>query len=265
MTGARPFVRNLPVFEGLSCEEASRLDRMVWERRFKARESIFSAGEQAEYVYLVREGWVKLFRVTEDGQESVTAILGPGDIFGEFILGENLCHSVFAEPLEAALLCILPRCNFFRLLTEDPKIALKIIDNIGRRLNRISDALENLRSYDLARRFARLLLLLAAEFGEGPEEAAFIGIRLTHQDLANMIGVCRQTVTGLLGRFRRLGLASGEGHHLTVNRRRLSAFLEQVAPRAGRDEAREALRGTAGQGGSRQPPASKPHPPALRT
>lgn len=221
-----PYLKKFPIFDGLSCDEARKLGHMITDKHFQAKGIIFSADEKAEYVYLIREGHVKLYRQTEDGRENIIAILGPGDVFGEFVFAEETCHSMFAEAFENSLLCILPRKNFLKLLLNEPAIALTIINNIGKRLSQTAYFIENLSTYDLTLRLGKLLLLLAGEYGSNAD-ASKIKIRLTHQDIANMIATSRQTVTTLINQFKELGLIRYEGREIIVSRSFLLDFIEK--------------------------------------
>jgi CRP/FNR family cyclic AMP-dependent transcriptional regulator len=222
-----PYLKDFQVFDGLDCDAARKLGHRIVDRQYPAGQLIFSADERAEYVYLIRLGRIKLFRQTEDGRENTVAILGPGDVFGEFVLGENSCHSVYAQALELSLLCILPRRNFFQLLVEEPAIALTIINNIGKRLAFAAQSIEHLSTYDLGLRLGKLLLLLADEHGQGSEHALTLKIRLTHQDIANMAATSRQTVTQLMNQFKQLGLLRYDRHQIVVNRPQLTQFLQR--------------------------------------
>lgn len=223
----QPYLKNFPVFEGLSCDEARNLGQMVVDKSYQARSLIFSADEKAEYVYLIREGKVKLFRQTEDGRENIIAILGPGDVFGEFVFIEDSCHSVFAEAFETSLICILPRRNFIQLLLDEPTIALAIIHNIGKRLSHTAYFIENLSTYDLTLRLAKLLLRLAGEDSANAGDTVKIRMRLTHQDMANMIATSRQTVTSLLNQFKKTGAIRYEDREIVVSRSALAILLNQ--------------------------------------
>ncbi|MBI3546919.1 MAG: Crp/Fnr family transcriptional regulator [Gammaproteobacteria bacterium] len=225
-----PFLRDTNPFDGLECDAVRKLGEIVVEKRLEIGATIFSAKEKAEYVYLIREGRIKLFRITEDGRENVVALLGPGDIFGELTLGKDLTHSVFARVFEPAWLCILTRSGFFRLLAGDPQIALTIVSNIGRRLAAQACSIENLSTYDVDLRLGKLLLFLAAEFGSasaGKADAVELTVNLTHQDLANMIAMCRQTITSIINRFKQAELLRYNGKSLVLNLPRLKQYLAQ--------------------------------------
>lgn len=226
------FLKNTNPFEGLGCDAVRKLGEVVVEKRFDIGDLIFSANEKAEFVYFIREGRVKLYRMTEDGRENIVALLGPGDIFGEFVFGEDLTHSVFAQAFEPSWLCILSRSGLFRLLAADPKIAVTIVNNIGRRLSVQARSIENLSTYAVDLRLGKLLLSLAAEFGssnptKSDSDAVALTVNLTHQDLANMIAMCRQTVTSIVNRFKRNGLLAYRDKKLIVNVSHLKKYLAQ--------------------------------------
>ena len=222
------YLKDFQVFDGLDCDAARKLGHRIVDKEFAAGRLVFSADEKAEYIYLIRLGRIKLYRRTEDGRENTVAILGAGDVFGEFVLGEASCHSVYAQALELSLLCILPRRNFFQLLVDEPGIALTIINNIGRRLAFTAQSIEHLSTYDLGLRLGKLLLLLAEEHGQGIEATVTLKIRLTHQDIANMAATSRQTITQLINQFKKLGLVRYDGKQIVVNRTELSRFLKQA-------------------------------------
>ncbi len=221
-----PFLKGLPLFEGLSCDEARKVGFTVVEKYFQTKQIVFSAEEPAEYVYLIREGHVKLYRLAIDGRENIIAILGPGDVFGDFVFGEDSCHSMFAEAFGKSFLCILPRRNFLRMLMEEPSIALKIISNIGKRLSQTAHFIENLSTYNIKIRFGKLLLCLASQYGDTSTEAVALGVPLTHQDIANMVATCRQTITELMNVFKQAGLVSYNGKKIIVHCAALSAWLD---------------------------------------
>ena len=222
------YLKDFQVFDGLDCDAARKLGHRIVDKEFTAGRLVFSADEKAEYIYLIRMGRIKLYRRTEDGRENTIAILGAGDVFGEFVLGASSCHSVYAQALETSLLCILPRRNFFQLLVDEPGIALTIINNIGKRLAFTAQSIEHLSTYDLGLRLAKLLLLLAEEHGQGTEPSVTLKIRLTHQDIANMAATSRQTITQLINQFKKLGLVRYDGKQIVVNRLELGLYLKQT-------------------------------------
>ena len=220
------YIKGLPLFDGLTCDEAQKVGFAVIERYYQEKQMVFSDNEKVEYVYLIREGRVKLFRQTEDGRENIIAILGPGDVFGDFIFGEDSCHTMFAEAFGSASLCFLPHKKFMQMLMEYPGIALKIIRNIGKRLSQTAYFIENLSTYNIKVRFGKLLLYLASEHRDTAAANAVLEIKLTHQDMASMVATCRQTITELVGQFKQEGFVSYQGRQLVVHHSNLSAWLD---------------------------------------
>lgn len=220
-----PYIKGLPVFYGLSCDETQKLGYTVVERDYSTKQLIFSTEHAVEYIYLVREGRVKLYRVTEDGRENIIAILGPGDVFGEFVFGETICHSVNAEAFENASICILTHTRFMQMLLAEPAIAIRVLTNVGKRLAQSAHFIENLSTYNIKMRFGKLLLCLASEYADGQEEQVVLKVRLTHQDLAYMVATCRQTITELVNQFRRDKLIAYYERHIVVMRPALSEWI----------------------------------------
>jgi len=233
-----PYLRQLDIFEGVGCDGLRAITEVVIERWLEPGTLVFSAREEADYVYMIRQGGVRLYRLDHDGREIVIALLGPGDIFGEFVFGEQLTHSVFAQTFKNTLLCLLPRDGFFSLLAREPGVAAAIVDNIGRRLAGQAMSVEMLGTLDVERRFCKLLLCLADRFGEDLPDLAgghrILTIVLTHEEQANMIASCRQTITRVLGELRRSGLVSFRGRQMVVDVPGIRDFLEGQSTAIGR-------------------------------
>jgi len=227
-----PYIKKVDIFEGIECGGLRKIVEVVIERHIEPGVTIFSAQEEADYVYMIRQGRVKLYRLAGDGREIVVAMLGPGDIFGEFVFGERLTHSVFAQSFEYTWLCMLPRDGFFSLLANEPGIAATIISNIGRRLAIQALSVEALGTFDVEERFCKLLLCLVEQFGEDmpdlPGEHKILTITLTHQEQANMVASCRQTITRILGELKGKGLVSYCGRRLIIDVPGIRDFLNQV-------------------------------------
>ncbi len=224
-----PYLKSLPVFDGLSCDESRKLGNVVIEKTFQPKQLIFSTLEAVEYVYLVQEGHVKLYRRTEDGRENIIAILGVGDVFGEFIFCEKNYHSVFAEAFDKAQICILPHQKFIQMLLNEPAIAVKILANVGKRLAQSAYFIENISTYNIKLRLAKLLIYLVHNHASNKSEPVVLDIRLTHQDLAYMVATCRQTVTELMNQFKKDGMVSCQGKHIGIMSTALETWIRDYS------------------------------------
>jgi CRP-like cAMP-binding protein len=167
-------------------------------------------------IYLIKKGRVKLSRYSASGREHVLALLEPGEIYGERALGG--ATAVHCEAFEDTLICVLSLRDFEELLRAKPDLALRVIRALAQRLRRAEEEIENFAFRDVPGRLSVLLVRLAeagAEPGSSAHERRLV-LRLTHQDLANMIGATRETVTNVLNRFRDMGLISIQRREIVI-------------------------------------------------
>lgn len=172
----------------------------------KAGHVIFGEDDHADCVYLVETGHVKTYHTTRLGKIFMISIRKPGDVFGiaAVLLGEKRC--VFAESIENCHLWRMDGTVFVDMLHKCPRLAVQIATVYGKYLRDSDRAIGNLMSLDVNCRVAWLLIKLASTVATPQGDKLRINVRLTHQDMANMIGTCRQTVTTTLGQFKKDGM-----------------------------------------------------------
>jgi CRP-like cAMP-binding protein len=152
---------------------------------------------------------VQLYRLSTEGKKLVLSELGPETFFGDMPLAGQQMYGAFAEALEACTLCVLGRADLEHLIQTRPQVAIRLLEVIGRRLLEAEAVIEEFAFKGVAARLASLLLRLGVE--EGDE---LLG--RTHQDLAEMIGTYRETVTQTLDEFKRRGLVALGRKYLRV-------------------------------------------------
>jgi len=212
------------LLRGLSEAEAREFARLSTERRFPAGRTIFSKGDPADSLCILRDGFVRLVSISEQGAETILHLLKPDTIFGELLLSEDL--RAFTAVAEAdAVISFLPKAGFQKFLASSPNGSLNFIRLLSDRLVRVERTFAEFGHTWSYHRLARTLLRLAEDHGEKTPEGTVIGLRVTHEDLANLIGTTRETVTNQLGRFRRLGLLQ-KGRRLLLNEDRLRRFVQ---------------------------------------
>jgi CRP-like cAMP-binding protein len=176
--------------------------------------------ETGEVLFLLKKGTVQLYRLTPEGKKIVIATLGPGALFGEMSLVGQGMHSTFAEAVDECKLCVMSRPDVERLMREKPQVALRIVEALGKRLVETERQLEDVAFKSIPARLASLLLRLADEQGGDTVKG------YSHQDLAEMVGTYRETVTLTLNELKAQGL-------LEIGRKRLLLVdrpaLEHVA------------------------------------
>src|SRR5579872_3086375 len=172
---------------------------------YPAKTAIFEQGDPTRLVYLVKRGNIRISRITPDGKEITVAILGAGDIFGEETLFAKGERTTVATTIGEALVCTARADDLFDLLSRDPELALNVAKIVHDRLDDASATIEDLAYAKVADRLINLFERLAAEHGVETTEGTRIEVRLTHADIASLIGSTRETVTVELANLAREG------------------------------------------------------------
>lgn len=210
------YLKHVRLFSGLSPVDLQEMERMTRMQEVKKRQPIYLPGDPSHTVYLLKKGRVKISNTAASGKEVTFEILEPGEIFGELEGLEGAPRETQAEALDDALICAIRREDFEHFLREHQDLTVKLTKLIGLRLRKIQNRVEDLVFRDVPARLAHLLLELSKTEGV-PEEAGIrIRAKLTHQEMANLIGCSRETVSTTLGQFRDEGLIRIDKRSLTL-------------------------------------------------
>ncbi len=210
------YLKHIKLFSGLSPAELQEMDRITRMQEIKRKQPIYLPGDPANTVYLLKKGRVKIVGSAPSGKEVTFEILEAGEIFGELEVLEESPRETQAEALDDALICAIRREDFDRYLHEHPNLSVRLTKLIGLRLRKIQTRVEDLVFRDAPARLAHLLLELSKTDG-APEGAGLrLHARLTHQEMANLIGCSRETVSTILGQFRDRGLIKIDGRSIIV-------------------------------------------------
>lgn len=185
------FTGRLELLQGMSQEAVHRFNAMVRKTKRRRGEWIFVHGDPADSIYFLQRGRMKISALSEDGQEVVHEILGPGEIFGDTSTILGIPRTTSAQTLEPSVLCEIRRKDFESLLTAYPELSLQLLKSLGLRLKKTEAHLVNFICHDVSQRVrAALIELMIKESGTVSEVP--IQIKITQQDLANSIGASRQ-------------------------------------------------------------------------
>lgn len=175
---------------------------------------IYQPGDTGKSLYLIHSGFVRIYRLSPEGREVTFALLGPGDIFGELAMISGNWQSAFAEVLEDVELSLLPRRVLEEMMRRQPEVAYNMMVRISERLHQAEDLIEDLVNRDVASRVARTLLQLADSFGRQSPHGVVIDLRLPYQEIANMVGSTRETVTRAISHMQQNDWVRLEGGRL---------------------------------------------------
>jgi CRP/FNR family cyclic AMP-dependent transcriptional regulator len=191
-----------PLFSVLHPEDLRVLAGKFHQVRYRRGEVIFREGEPADRLILVEEGRVKLSTSSTSGQEFLIAVLGPGQIFGELEVLDRGARAMDARAMEAATLFALPSEVFWTLLENRPALARRLLELMARRLRRADQTSQDLVFFDAPTRLARRFLQMAEEHGEpAGDQAVRVTVRVTQGEMAQMIGVTRESANRLIASF----------------------------------------------------------------
>ena len=193
------FLRKIDIFRDLSHAEIEEIDRQTRMTTVRRGEVIYRQEDSAEDLFLLKRGRVRLSRLSTSGKKLEVAVLEPGTFFGEMpMLGVKM-RSASAEAIDDSLLCVMSEADVEQLVLAKPQVGLRMIEILGRRLCAAEAKLEEFAYRSAANRVAAALLRLATD-----------GVidNMSHQDLADTVGVHRETVTKILDEFEGAGLVA---------------------------------------------------------
>ncbi|MEW6448545.1 MAG: Crp/Fnr family transcriptional regulator [Bacillota bacterium] len=201
----------------LSEQEKELVRRIGTTVNYPKGQIIFAADEVADRVYLIEKGWVKIYRLSSDGREvTVGSIRNPGEMMG---LAETVYHgkrTCFAGAISRVTLVVVLKKDFFELLTHEHYLALKVAKLLAARMREAEAMVHELVCCQVPGRLALLLLKIGERCGIPEDEGVKIELRLTHEEIAGMIGTTRQTVTSLLNTFKREKSIEFQGREIKI-------------------------------------------------
>ena len=217
LTGKVAFLSSTDIFRDLNSRELEEIERMTAMSTCRRGRVFYTPGETGEVLFILKRGRVNLYRINPDGKKLITSTIGAGTVFGEMSLVCQGMHDTFAEAAEDCTLCVMSRSDVEHLLLSKPRVALRFMELIANRLREVEIRMETVAFKSVPARLASTLLQLAEENND-----QIVGV--SHQDLADMVGTYRETVTRILNEFRSEG-------HIELGRLRLK-LLKTDALRA---------------------------------
>ncbi len=222
-------LRKAPLFAGLPEDELHTLAGRLGKRTFGKGMILFHKDSPGQTLYLIETGLIRIFVLSETGQEMTLNIHGPGECFGELSLLDGKPRSAGALALEQTVTYILHRDDFLGCLCEHPLLAQRVLELLADRLRHLTAYAECLAFLDVPGRLAAALLDLAERHGTRLDDGTVeIDLRLTQTELATWVGATREMVNRAIGVFRERGWITIEGQAIRI------ADIKQLRERATR-------------------------------
>lgn len=196
--------------------DAEDLVRASQRRLFAKNEFIFKAGDAGRHVYFLQRGRVKIYQPAPEGKDVILWFCFPGDMFGMAEVARGGGRVVHAQACEASEMLVLSQTELTEYLQTHSAAALLIMQVLSNRLRALGDVVVNLINDDAQTRIIKLILRLATRYGVRVDQDIHLSIQLTHQEIADMVGATRQTVTSVLSQLQRQGLMRLENRRIRI-------------------------------------------------
>jgi CRP-like cAMP-binding protein len=205
-----------PLFEALDEDTTRDLRAAMSEVRLRRGEVLFREGQPGDRVYVIADGKIKLGHTSQDGRETLIAVLGPGEMLGVLALFDPGPRAATATAIAPTRLLELRHDDLTGILDGRPQLSSQLLQSLARRLRRTNAALADLVFSDVPGRVAKALLDLAKRFGEPVDEGVRLVHDLTQEELAQLVGASRETVNKALAEFANRGWIRLEGRAVVI-------------------------------------------------
>jgi CRP-like cAMP-binding protein len=208
-------LKSIPLFQNLGEDGLREIADLLIERKFPKNATIFEEGVSGDYMYLIQKGQVKVTKMSEDGREKILAIHSDGDFFGEMALVERESRSASIKTMCPCVLLALSRSDFLNLLRQNPDISLELIRVLSQRL-RDSNGQVRALLFERVEGRARGVLRRLARDSEPDADGRLATPAVTHQQLADLVGTSRETITRVVKELKDSGWLRQEGKRYLV-------------------------------------------------
>ena len=210
-------LNHIPLLKILSSADRQRVLQDLTEQHYTKRDVIFREGDPTEFFHIVKEGTVKCVKSSPEGKECTLKMLMPGDLFCcDAAAFEGARHPGTAQPMGDVSILRMNKKSYIDMLRRNPDAAIEVIKHLGNRLNEAQEKAKVLALDRADQRLASLLVELATKNGVKDPQGIKLPMRLTRQDMANMVGTTTETAIRIMSRFKRDRLVSGTATRLII-------------------------------------------------
>ncbi|NOZ80681.1 MAG: Crp/Fnr family transcriptional regulator [DPANN group archaeon] len=198
------FLKRIDLFSSLSDDELRDISTRMTIKKFKKNQTILYEEDTNKYMYVIFDGEVKAVQTTADGKEIILAMHGTGDFFGEISLLDGKTIPARVVAMKDSIIAIISKRDFYFLLGYN-KVAIKMSQILCSRLRESWSKVQMLNFNNASQRVKMLLIMLSDKYGSKSDGGTILNIKLTHQDIAEMSGMTRETVTRVIDKLQKGG------------------------------------------------------------
>ena len=210
-------LQEMPVLSSLPQSDWEKVKDLFIEKHFGKDEYIFFEGDPSAWIGVIVEGRVKMIKHSEAGKDVVLDLIAPGEMLGEVAAFNEEPYPATAQAMEPTVVASIHQDDYLRLLKQYPALALRMMEEQGRRLREAQETIKSMAVERVERRIARILLKLAATTGSSDGDGTIIiELLLSRQDIAEMAGTTVETAIRTMSKFRKAGLVQTKQGRVTI-------------------------------------------------
>jgi len=209
-------LKTIPLFQSFSDADFEHLSMSLRVQRLRKKQPLFQKGDEGTALYIVKKGKIKIVLPSKVGEEVILSIFSEGAFLGEMSLLDKKPRSANAVAMEESEVYVLNRTDFLSFLQKNENAIKCILSCLSERLRKTDDLLEDASFLSVSAKLAKKLIDLGREFGVKDKDRIRIGLRLTQQDIADLVGTTRESINKEIRVLREKGLVSTEGDFIQL-------------------------------------------------
>ena len=209
-------LKMVPIFSGLSDKSLMDIANVMVTRYYKKGQYILSENDEGQSTYFITDGNIKVTRTSDDGREVILAMQGVGDFFGEMSMLDGEPRSANIVAITTCTVLTLNGADFYGILTSHPKVAINLLKELAVRIRKSDQQIEGLSLSDAEKRIAMTIIRISEELGTIHHGEVSVKKMPVQQDIANMAGTSRETVSRTINILEEEGFIKRDGKDLSV-------------------------------------------------
>lgn len=209
-------LKNVPIFSQLRDDELDKISSITFDKRYRKGSTIFMEGDKGEAFYFIKSGKIKISKSSKDGKELILNIYGKNQVFAEVTIFNDISYPATAEAIEDAVVGVIMNSDLEKLIKTNADLGFNLIKILSKRLFNAQMKLKQLALNDTYSRTADTLIRLSSNHGVMRNGHIEFELELSRQELANMIGTARETVSRVLSRFKKEGSIEITGKKIVI-------------------------------------------------
>ena len=220
-------LRDLPLFGGINEKTINLVKEKVHIKNLKKGESLFSERQKVDNIYIVLEGKVTMYRLSEKGQKRVIYILNKGEIINEVIF-DNITASINCEGFEDSEIISIPKVDLLNIMQQEFKLTEVILCSMSKKIRRLYRQIKNTVPTKMDKRVAAKLWKLSKDYGVETQEGVLIDVKISITYLADMLGSSRETISRAVKELEKMDMVKIKDRKFIVNAEALNKYFKSV-------------------------------------